>query len=534
MTSSSLAAPYVFEANGGWTGNDGNWSAFSVGIGSPPQYFGLYPSTVSSEIWVPDVQACAWSPSWLDCGAQRGVQAPAGPQSQGFESNISTTWDLIGIYDLATENNLYGSKNDTTALYGEDTVTLRSDPIQTIPKQLVAGIITASLWLGSLGLGSLGSSFSVRAENPQSLLFSMKSLGIIPSLSYGYTAGAWYSMSNAAYESSKANALRGTSLASLIAGGYDAAAFTPSGLQFAVDRSNGNALPVTLKGLFAVNSPSGTLSAPIPSAGLEMAIDSTVSQLWLPPHVCDALAVALGLTFDPATELYTVNDSAHQQLLQSNPQFTLTLTTNSSSEDSTNVVFPYAAFDQRAYLPFYNVSTPYFPIRRAANESQFVLGRTFLQEAYVVVDWERGNFTLGQAIHFPRTSKAVLIPPFELTKKENGIGSKEIVGIAVGAVAGILILALLAWMWMRSSRKRRVEQVQAHTGDQSVVEQRDVHEMANSSRCELRADTTKSHELGSTDVFEMFEERLYQHLTSSQVFELNARRSVQELEGNWI
>jgi len=42
---------------------------------------------------------------------------------------------------------------------------------------------------------------------------------------------------------------------------------------------------------------------------------------------------------------------------------------------------PYAAFDLVADYPLVIDSSRYFPLMRAANESQYTLGRTFLQEA---------------------------------------------------------------------------------------------------------------------------------------------------------
>ena len=194
MSVSNAIAPHIFSPNGGWTGNDGNWSAFSVGVGTPPQYFGLFPSTSSSGIYVPDVAACAQALSWLDCGALRGIQTAAGSQSHGFQENISSTWDLLGIYLLNTSINLYGTMG-MAAVYGRDTVTLLSTELQTIPRQLVGGLVTPNVWLGTLGLGSKPTSFSQVDGKIQSLLGSMKAKDMIPSSSYGYTAGASYSTS---------------------------------------------------------------------------------------------------------------------------------------------------------------------------------------------------------------------------------------------------------------------------------------------------------------------------------------------------
>ena len=98
-----------------------------------------------------------------------------------------------------------------------------------------------------------------------------------------------------------------------------------------------------------------------------LAIDSTVSQLWLPPALCDSLATALDLTFDPGTGLYRLSSKAHQRLVDSSPEFTFTIGANSTSRATTDVVLPFSAFDLRLTPFIYNYTVPYFPIRRAAN-----------------------------------------------------------------------------------------------------------------------------------------------------------------------
>ena len=154
---------------------------------------------------------------------------------------------------------------------------------------------------------------------------------------------------------------------------------------------------VIVKSSVVSSSLIGTIAMPVGS-GFNMTVDFAVSQLRLPEAVCDSLADSLGRVFDHDTELYTVNVSTHKKFRQEMPQFNFTLTANGSADDATNIQLSYSAFDLQASLPLYESSTPYFPIRRAANESQYVLGRTFLQEAYIVVDWERGNFTVGQVV----------------------------------------------------------------------------------------------------------------------------------------
>lgn len=171
-------------------------------------------------------------------------------------------------------------------------------------------------------------------------------------------------------------------------------------------------LPVKIHSVIAEKLSSGSTASLLPNGiPITARIDSTVSQLYLPREMCDLFEDAFGLTYDSTKDFYLVNDTAHQQLRQSNPTVTFTLGDAQMNGPTTNIVFPYAAFDLAVGIPFYSNDTRYFPIRAAKAESQQALARAFLQEAYIVVDWERNNFTIGQAIHQRATSQIIEITP---------------------------------------------------------------------------------------------------------------------------
>lgn len=119
-----------------------------------------------------------------------------------------------------------------------------------------------------------------------------------------------------------------------------------------------------------------------------MFIDAGVPHIWLPGSACDLISETFGLQYDPLTDLYLVNETTRQNLLDENPTlaFHIATDTSSASIDIVTIRFPYAAFDLELTTdyPGINTSTHYFPIRRAANYSQYTLGRTFLQEAYII------------------------------------------------------------------------------------------------------------------------------------------------------
>ena len=119
-----------------------------------------------------------------------GAASPAA--STGFWGYLSSTWNPISNTTLENGGNPsfsgYGS-------YGSDLVGLGPTPdagLSIEQKTIVAGASIDSMFIGSLGLQPSNSS-KLEKSSPR-LLTNLKSDGLIPILSYGYTAGAIYSM----------------------------------------------------------------------------------------------------------------------------------------------------------------------------------------------------------------------------------------------------------------------------------------------------------------------------------------------------
>lgn len=117
-------------------------------------------------------------------------------------------------------------------------------------------------------------------------------------------------------------------------------------------------------------------------------IDSSPPDMQLPMSACQAFEQVFGLTYDPTTDLYLVDDSIHAQLQELDPSVTFRLGFLEAGGPSVNITLPYGAFDLQASSPIYPNTTNYFPLRHAANSTQYTLGSTFLQEAYVIADYE--------------------------------------------------------------------------------------------------------------------------------------------------
>ena len=122
------------------------------------------------------------------------------------------------------------------------------------------------------------------------------------------------------------------------------------------------------------------------SIPFQVFIDSTETQLWLPEEICSQFEDAFGLLWNSTVDRYLINDTHHEILQQQNANVTFHLSSGESGETTVNITVPYSGFDLELDSPFASAKQNYFPLRRAVNPTQYILGRTFLQEAYVSYD----------------------------------------------------------------------------------------------------------------------------------------------------
>jgi hypothetical protein len=321
-----------------------------------------------------------------------------------------------------------------------------------------------------------------------------------------------------------------TAPGSLIIGGYDQGLYQDPGVVVQVTANNTRSLVAHVRSIVASNTLNGTLSATFELPSLPMAIDSGVSQLWLPPQVCENLAGALGLTFDDSTGLYLISEIARKKLLESSPEFTFTMAANATSRETTNIVLPYAAFDLEVGQPFYNTSRRYFPIRHAPADDLYLLGRTFLQEAYLIVDWERGNFTVSVYKHQSTGQGvfAILPPDKDAEEKTLGLRPGVIAGVAVGVLTGIIAIAVAAYLLRRRRRALRAKSDRDRTSSPFAEDKKE------SDLSELSDTGTRVAEASSVPIHELHQEPLRQQLMSTAIYELSGTAIEQELDtGRW-
>ena len=139
------------------------------------------------------------------------------------------------------------------------------------------GIGTKNFMFGILGLGPGTTNFDDFNDPQPSFMWTLKNQSLIPSLSYGYYAGASYDKTPA----------------SLVLGGYDTSQIdvrkAPS-VDFKIDRSY--ALPVAIQVIQASGTLNGVVSL-LPE-GIIAKIDSTIPEIWLPPAACEKFERSFG------------------------------------------------------------------------------------------------------------------------------------------------------------------------------------------------------------------------------------------------
>ncbi|KAL9619829.1 MAG: hypothetical protein Q9160_005569 [Pyrenula sp. 1 TL-2023] len=250
---------------------------------------------------------------------------------------------------------------------------------------------------------------------------------------------------------------------SLTLGGYDASRFVQHNTTFNLAEDPSRDLVVGLQGIAVKGLSTSTSSTSIDllSQPILTFIDAGESHIWLPASACDMFSATFGLEYDSATDLYFVNDTAHDALLRANATLTFTVTdgisSTSTSKDAVTIELPYAAFDLKvtADYPGINTATYYFPIRRAANETQYTLGRTFLQQAYIIADYERSRFSL----HPCRFSESAETDIRSILPQSNGSTTTSdkddnsghslmpgvIAAIVIGSLTGVFLIAIVAF-----------------------------------------------------------------------------------------
>lgn len=474
-STSNLPAPLAINPDQNWDGIDGKWSSFTLGVGTPAQTVRTFLSFAAYQVWVVLNLGCEGAADPDECYSARGGT---------FDNTTSSTFEYHGIYSLWVGHNLGYTGNGIT---GFDTVRLGGlgENGPTIDNSIVSAFAVQNYWFGRLGINPKPTNFTDFNDPTPSLMTTLKAQGHIPSMSFGYTAGAHYRYTG--------------TFASLTLGGYDTSKYEANNVTFIFAPDNERDVMVAIQ---SISTPSNVSSSPVgtellPSPVYAL-IDSTFAELWLPLEACQAFEYEFGLVYDNTTELYLINDTHHEALVKRNASISFLMGQGVDSTETVRITLPYDAFDLQAQPPFRNIDNTsyYFPLRRAANDSQYTLGRTFLQEAYITVDYEVARFQLAQVVWSQTADEnLVTIPPANASQDDSlwtspnwnrgstsggsnngggGASSPEsssisggaIAGIVVGAVAVIAFIAAFVFFCRRRQKRKRAAAAAAAAASQ--------------------------------------------------------------------
>jgi hypothetical protein len=448
-------------------------------------------------------------------------------QSRGgrYDYNASSSWvpNLASasnqIYFLTLESNL---GYDGKGRYGFDDITLGSqgEGGASLKNQTVAGIATKQYYMGLFGLAPRPTNFSSDGAAVPSFMENLRSQGEIPSVSWGYTAGNQYrelfgGIISMFLATNLSTAGLNQVLGSLTLGGYDASRFIRNDFSVPFTPDADKDLTVQIDSI-STDKEVSLLSSPILAF-----LDSTVPYIYLPTSACTLFEDAFGLVWNDTAQLYLVNTTQHALLQAQNPNVTFTIGSNYTSS-KVNITLPYAAFDLTASYPLVSSTSRYFPLRRANDSTQYTLGRTFFQEAYVIADFERKNFSVSQCkwVQAPQNIVAILPPADSVlgpTSQHKSLSKGGIAGIAVG-VALIALGAVLLWFlwWKPRQRKRKAAELAAGSSTRRETQEYYKPELESSP--------------ATTAVFEAHDGRKIDQMaeigTHNEIHELPAREEV--------
>jgi hypothetical protein len=242
----------------------------------------------------------------------------------------------------------------------------------------------------------------------------------------------------------------GNQLASLTLGGYDASKIVANNVSYAMAPVSTRDLVLGIQSIKYSNTtvePKELLSS-----GVQALVDSTIPSLWLPTQACEAFQNAFGLDFQATSLLYVISDANHARNIASNASVTLYLGVNAQGGTTVPITLPYEAFHLNLTLD--DDTFRYFPLRQASDPSQYTLGRTFLQEAFLTVDYGRDNFSVSQVDWSGKPSHIVAIEAPNVGASPTGsaglptstavlVSITTSAGLSTGAIAGIAIGVIL-------------------------------------------------------------------------------------------
>jgi hypothetical protein len=232
-------------------------------------------------------------------------------------------------------------------------------------------------------------------------------------------------------------------------------------------------LAVWVKSLSIVgNGTDSTVKVPMTTAPFNAVVDSGVTPFYLPPSICDSFARYLDLRYNSTLGMYRINDTEHVRLEDQAPSMEVVISPESAGGKEVTVLLPFPSLEQHFTHNYPNLTsspwTRYFPIRPTNDPAQYTLGRVFLQEAYLIANYESRNFSVAQRDY--SSDKARIVAIHDPNHPNTGdVSNAATYGLIAGgcALAGLLIL-LLVWRCQR--RRSKLDEEKGHTSTTGKTE----------------------------------------------------------------
>jgi hypothetical protein len=246
---------------------------------------------------------------------------------------------------------------------------------------------------------------------------------------------------------------------SLTLGGYDYNRFVPNNVKFKYNGDLESPYLVDISYIHLNGTVNGTVrevdiypskmeskdsAFPGPTTA---SIDSNLPYMHLPQAVCNEIAWAYKLSYNESMNRYIIPDDVDQALSKNGATLTISLTSLTDTTQTVNITIPYPSLNLYNGYPFGN-GQRYFPMRPAVYPGKYSLGRAFLQEAYMIADHDRNEFSISQVNWDADLSKTNMI-----AQSLPGTQTKSALGAIIGGVVGgvILLLALLYFCCRKAS-----------------------------------------------------------------------------------
>ncbi|PYH41785.1 aspartic-type endopeptidase [Aspergillus saccharolyticus JOP 1030-1] len=466
-------------------GPDGPWQAVTVEVGSNKQPVALYPgATYTSTILTDSI--CDNKTLSSTCYA-----AQAGTYNQSESSSAyplsTTSWETL--YWAVEGKGIEGDLGDQIS-FGP---TVPNVSIQAVYQtyQIYPNEKAYPVQVGYLALGAPWTTATldnVTLNIITAWLYESGGDNAIPSYSYGMHIGS----------------VNSHIPGSLVLGGYDQSRVlgNASAQSISLASSTGGALQISLKdiglGIFGDTTPAGFttktglfLQDDGGSTSSIVTIDPTKPYMYLPEATCNAMTASLPVSFNQSLGLYfwDTASSDYANLTNSATYLAFVFKMNGLDTQNITVKVPLAQLALTLQEPLVESNRTYFPCFFSTETP--VLGRAFLQSAFVGVNYHEGTNTgtwfLAQApgpsvadaavttINVRDTSIAGTNASWEeswaeyfhvdvtgssnATATSGGLSSKAKVGVGVGVGVGggcaVVVAAVALWLVLRRRQRRK-------------------------------------------------------------------------------